>query len=142
MLHQSHSHTPTASSPPGQPRSCSSNTVKSSLIMVVLCNRADHYIFGLWFLSFFLSSFFPRLISAAADWMSTIYFHTWCGLSANLECTSEMCACGSLKIQDAKNRHFGGTIAQLCQAVSSQLRHVSTIGKKLVKHRYLLHTSS
>ena len=39
-----------------------------------------------------------------------------------------------VKIQDAKNRHFG-TIAQLCRAVSSQLRHVSTIGKKLVKHR-------
>ena len=34
---------------------------------------------------------------------------------------------------DAKNRHLG-TIAQLCWAVSSQLRHVSTIGKKLVKH--------
>jgi len=30
---------------------------------------------------------------------------------------------------DAKNRHLG-TIAQLCQAVSSQLRHVLTIGKK------------
>jgi len=30
-----------------------------------------------------------------------------------------------------KNRHFG-TIAQLCRAVSSQLRHVSTIGKKLL----------
>jgi len=28
-----------------------------------------------------------------------------------------------------KNRHFG-TIAQLCRAVSSQLRHISTIGKK------------
>ena len=33
-----------------------------------------------------------------------------------------------------KNRHFG-TIAQLCRAVSSQLRHVLTIGKELVKHR-------
>jgi len=31
-----------------------------------------------------------------------------------------------------KNCHFG-TIAQLCQAVSSQLRHASTIGKKFVK---------
>ena len=30
-----------------------------------------------------------------------------------------------------KNRHFG-TIAQLCRAISSQLRHVSTIGKKLL----------
>jgi len=41
-----------------------------------------------------------------------------------------------VKIQDAKNRPFG-TIAQLCRAVSLQLRHVPTIGKKLVKHRYL-----
>ena len=31
----------------------------------------------------------------------------------------------------AKNRHLG-TIAQLCRAISSQLRHVSTIGKKLL----------
>jgi len=31
----------------------------------------------------------------------------------------------------AKNRHLG-TIAQLCWAISSQLKHVSTIGKKLL----------
>ena len=43
---------------------------------------------------FFLSSiclssfFFPRLISAAAGWMSIPYFDTWCGPSANLECMS------------------------------------------------------
>jgi len=34
-----------------------------------------------------------------------------------------------------------GTIAQLCQAISSQLRHVSTIGEKRVKQQYLLHMS-
>jgi len=39
-----------------------------------------------------------------------------------------------------KNRH-PGTIAQLCQAISSQLRHVLTIGKKLVKQWHVLHTS-
>jgi len=38
----------------------------------------------------------------------------------------------------AKNRHLG-TIAQLCLAIPSQLRHVSTIVKKLVKQQYLLH---
>jgi len=32
----------------------------------------------------------------------------------------------SLKIQDTKSRHLV-TIAQLCRAISSQLRHVSTI---------------
>jgi len=31
-------------------------------------------------------------------------------------------------------------IAQLYRAISSQLRHVSTIGKKLVKQQYLLYT--
>jgi len=39
-----------------------------------------------------------------------------------------------------KNRHLG-TIAQLCQAISLQLRHVSTIGKELVRQQYLLHMS-
>ena len=38
----------------------------------------------------------------------------------------------------AKNRHLG-TISQLYRAISSQLRHMSTIGKKLVKEQYLLH---
>jgi len=41
--------------------------------MVALWNRADHYIFILWFLSSVF--FFPRLISAVADWMSTILRH-------------------------------------------------------------------
>ena len=41
---------------------------------------------------------------------------------------------------DAKNRYLG-TIPQLCRAISSQLRHVSTIGKKIVKQQYLLHMS-
>ena len=41
----------------------------------------------------------------------------------------------------AKNRHLG-TIAQLCPVISSQLRHVSTIGEKLVKQRYLFHMRS
>jgi len=46
--------------------------------MAALLHRAGHYIFAVWFLSIFLSiflSFFPRLISAAADWMSTILLH-------------------------------------------------------------------
>jgi len=40
-------------------------------------------------------------------------------------------------MQDPKNRHLG-TIAQLFRAIASQLRHVSTIGKKSVKQRCLL----
>jgi len=42
-----------------------------------------------------------------------------------------MHARGSLKIHDAKNRHVG-TIAQFCLAISLELRHISTIGKKLL----------
>jgi len=45
------------------------------LIMAALRSRCGHYIFVLWFLlssSFF---FFPRLISAVLDWMSTILLH-------------------------------------------------------------------
>jgi len=48
------------------------------LIMVALWNRADHYIFMLLFVLLFSYSFFfffPRLISAAADWMSAILPH-------------------------------------------------------------------
>jgi len=66
------------------------------------------------------------------------------GLSANLECMSEMCCTrlseNTRRKNDAKTRHLG-TIAQLCRAISSQLRHVSTIGKKSVKHQYLPHMS-
>jgi len=42
--------------------------------MAALRSRGGHYILQLWFLSFFLllSCFFPRVISAVADWMSTI----------------------------------------------------------------------
>jgi len=37
-----------------------------------------------------------------------------------------------------KNRHLG-TISQLCRAIFLQLRHISTIRKKLVMQLYLLH---
>jgi len=49
------------------------------IFLATLWNGAGHYIFPFWFLSFclvsFFLSFFPRLISAAADRMSTILPH-------------------------------------------------------------------
>jgi len=96
---------------------------RSDPIMVALCNRAGHMH------SFFLTSSQPSQIGCLP------YFHTWCGLRANLECRSETCCArldentGCKKV--AKNRHLG-TIAQICRAISSQLRHVSTIGKNLL----------
>jgi len=61
------------------PHNCFSGNLEYSyvqrflLIMVALWNRADHYIFILWFL--LLSSSFPRQISAVADCMSAILPH-------------------------------------------------------------------
>jgi len=103
-------------------------TVLRFIFMAALRSRCGHYIF---ILSFLLLFFFPRLISAVAEIGCLPYFHTWCGLSANLECRSETCCkrIAEIGLQDAKNRHLG-TIAQLCRAISLQLRHVSTIGKK------------
>ena len=104
--------------------------------MVALCNRADHYIFALLFLFIYLLSsiFFslPNLSGRRLDVYHTL-FDTWCGPSANLECRSERCCtrlagnAGPKKV--AKNRHLG-TIPQICRAISTQLRHVSTIGIK------------
>jgi len=42
------------------------------IIMAALHSRCGHHIFALWFL---LLSFFPRLISAIAGWMSAILAH-------------------------------------------------------------------
>jgi len=52
-----------------------------------------------------------------------------------------MC-CTRLAGNTGRKNHRLRTIAQLCRAESLQLRHVSTIGKKLVKQQYLLHMSS
>jgi len=99
--------------------------------MVALCNRADHYIFALWFLSsiFFFSS--PNLSGRRLDVYHILLHMAW--PSANLECRSEMCwsrlAANTGRKKVAKNRHLG-TIAPLRRAISSQLRHVSTTEKK------------
>ena len=46
-----------------------------ALVMVALWNRADHYIFIMSFIPLLSVFFFPRLISAVADWMSAILAH-------------------------------------------------------------------
>jgi len=56
-----------------------------SLIMEALCNKAGHYIFILWFLRSFFFSSSPILSHRKLD-----VYHTRCGLSANLECRSEI----------------------------------------------------
>ena len=89
---------------------------------------------------FFFSS--PNLSGRRLD---VYQFNTWCGLSTNLECRSEMC-CTRLtgnkgRKNSPKNRHLH-TITQICQRISPQLRHASTRGEKLVKQQYLFHIFS
>ena len=99
--------------------------------MVALWNRETIYIFMLWFvLSFFLLLLFFIAYSQLSEIGCLPYFYTWCGLSANLECRSEMCYTRLAENTGRKNTHLR-TIAQLCRAIglSSQLTHVLTIGK-------------
>jgi len=113
-------------------------------LMAALYNRAGHYIFVLWFLlpSFYLFSF-PRLISAIADWMSTILPHmVWPYCEFKVQAWNVLHAARwKYRTQKlAKNRRLG-TIAQLCRAISLLLRHISTTGK-IAKQQYLLNMSS
>jgi len=101
--------------------------------MAALWNRAGHYIFVLWFL---LCSIFFLLFFLACSQPLQIgclpYHHTWCGLSANLGYRSETCCTRLAENTGCKKSpkicHLG-TIAQLCWVISSQLRHILTIGK-------------
>jgi len=98
-----------------------------TIIMVALCNRADRYIFILFLSS--SSFFFFLAYSQRSEIGCSPYFGTWCGLNANLECSSEM-RCTRLAANTGRkkspSRHHRTTLL----AISSQLRHVSTIGKK------------
>jgi len=117
---------------------------RSAFIMATLHSRWDIIFLpcGLFFC--LLSIFFPHLISAVADWMSAILPHmVWLYCKFRMQVWNVLLQLaentGLKKV--AKNRHLG-TIAQLCRAISSQLRYVSTIGKKtLVIQQYLLHMS-
>ena len=112
-------------------------THRLHLFIVALCNRADHiYFHPVVCSSFFLFSS-HNLSGRRLD-----VCHTSTRLSANLGCRSETCctrlAGNAGRKESPKSRHLR-TIAQLCRAISSQLRHVSKIGKKFVKQQYLLH---
>ena len=71
--------------------------------MAALCNTVGHYILHCGF--FYLLFFFPRLISAVADWMSTILLHmVWHVALVRIENAGlKYAARGSLEMQDPKN---------------------------------------
>jgi len=60
------------------------------------------------------------------------FFHTWCGLSANLRCKSETC-CTRLawkhRTQKSRQKSPSGHHRTTLSAISLQLRHISTIRK-------------
>jgi len=72
------------------------------------------------------------------------YFHTWCGLSANLGCRSETCCTRLPEIQDAKYRQKFAICAQSHNFVGLYLRNKGTRRQsgKHFKQEYLLHVSS
>jgi len=110
------------------------------LIMAALWNRAGHYIFALWFLllSFFLLFFLaysqPSQIGCLA------YFHTWCGLSANLGCRSETCCTwltANIGCKNSPSGHHRTTLSGCIFATKSYIDN----RKKLVKQQYLSNVS-
>jgi len=140
------------------------NTEFNPVIMAILRSRCGHYIFIMWLL--LRSSLWPTYVIGQAIYifiLSFVLLLSFLLSSPNLsgrrldvchtstygvafarikDAGLKRAARGSLEMQDAKNppksRHLC-TIVQLCPAISSQLKHVSTIGKKFVKQQYLLH---
>jgi len=102
--------------------------------MAALCSRCGHYILQVWFLSFFLL-FFPHLP----------YFHTWCGLSADLECRSEICCTRLAQNTGCKKERKKSPAAHHRTILSSYIFATKACidnRKKLFQQQYLLHMSS
>ena len=80
-------------------------------------------VISLFFLLFYSS---PNLSGRRLD-----FYHTSThGMALSEMCCTQLAGSAGLK-RSPKIRHLG-TIAQLCLAISLQLRHVSTIGKNLL----------
>jgi len=77
-----------------------------------------------------MSAILPHLIII----IIILFARTWCGLSANVRCRSETCCTrfaentGRKKCQKSPSGHHRTSFS----AISLQLRHVSTTGKKLL----------
>jgi len=86
---------------------------------------------------FFLSSFFSLAYSQRSEIGCLPYFGTWCGLSANSECRSEMRymqLAANTGRKKSPSRHHRTTL-------SGHIFTTKTIGKKLVKQQYVLYMS-
>ena len=113
------------------------------LVIVALWNRADHYIFILSFVLLSLYLFFPRLISAFADWMSAVLPHmVW------PQCEFKMQVWNLLHVARWKHRmqksrqklpsgHHCTNLSGYIFATKARFDN----RKKLVKQQYVLHMS-
>jgi len=113
------------------PFACSASSFNHLFIMAALWNRAGRYIFVLWFL--LSSSSFFLALSQQSQSGCLPYFLTLCGLKCEFRMQVwNVLHAASWKCRTQKSpkiRHLR-TVAQLCRAISSQQRHVSTVGKK------------
>jgi len=106
--------------------------------MAALCNRAGRYIFVLWFLlSFYL---FFLTYSQPSQTVYLPYFHTWCGLSANLGWRSEMCCTRLAENTGHKKSPSGHHHTTLSGYIFATKACIDN-RKKLIKQQYLLHMS-
>jgi len=117
----------------------------AAVIMVALWNRADHYIFILWFLSIYLLFFFPRLISAAAHSMSTILPHmVWPYCKFRMQVWNVLHA-ARCKYRTQKSRQkspSGYHRTTLSGYIFPVKARIDNQKKKLLKQQYLPHMSS
>jgi len=123
----------------------------AALIKAALYGIGQAIIFsscGFCFLSFLLLLLLFFFVFLAYSQPSQIgcrpYFHAWRGLSANLECRSEMCCTRLAEIQDTKIAKKFPICAPFYNFVgcifSTMVYRQSE--KKLAKHQYLLHMFS
>jgi len=112
--------------------------------MAALWNKAGHYIFVLWFLLYSSFFFFPRLISAVADWMYTILPHiVWPLCKFKMHFWNVLHAARwKYRMQTiAKNLPSGHHRTTLTGYIFATKARIDN-RKKIVKQQYLLHLSS
>ena len=107
--------------------------------MAALRSRCRHYIFALLFLLLFLLPFFLAW-SQPSHFGCLPYFHTWCGLTADLGCRSETCCTRLAENTGHKNIAI---CAPSHNFVGLYLRNKGTYRQsEIVKQQYLLQMSS
>jgi len=110
------------------------------LFMAALRSRCGHYIFALWFL-LSSSAFFPRLISAVAEWMLTILLHmVWPYCEFRMQAWNVLHAARS-KLRTQKWRKKSPSRHRRTNFLGFATKAYIDNRKKLVKQQYLLHMS-